>query len=118
MTRADVTAIFEARRRHLFGLGYRILGSRADAEDAVQDTFIKWQAADHAAIDAPAAWLTTLCTRHCIDMLRDAQRSRVDQGLFTPIFRRCVVIKKAVSKAQNADGVDPIKALQRRARPF
>lgn len=78
MTNADVTAIFEARRRHLFGLAYRILGSRADAEDAVQDTFIKWQATDHEAIDTPAAWLTTLCTRHCIDMLRDAQRSRVD----------------------------------------
>ncbi len=72
------TAVFEERRRHLFGLAYRILGSRADAEDAVQDVFIKWLAADHASIATPAAWLTTLCTRHCIDMLRDAQRSRVD----------------------------------------
>ncbi|MDW5442175.1 RNA polymerase sigma factor SigJ [Polaromonas sp. SM01] len=78
MPGADTTTIFEERRRHLFGLAYRILGSRADAEDAVQDTFLKWQGADHAAIDTPAAWLTTLCTRHCIDMLRDAQRSRVD----------------------------------------
>jgi RNA polymerase sigma factor (sigma-70 family) len=72
------TAVFEERRRHLFGLAYRILGSRADAEDAVQDIFIKWLAADHASIATPAAWLTTLCTRHCIDMLRDAQRSRVE----------------------------------------
>ncbi|MFI5444450.1 RNA polymerase sigma factor SigJ [Polaromonas sp. UC242_47] len=78
MSGADTTAIFEERRRHLFGLAYRILGSRADAEDAVQDTFLKWQGADHAAIETPAAWLTTLCTRHCIDLLRDAQRSRVD----------------------------------------
>ncbi|MES2189361.1 MAG: RNA polymerase sigma factor SigJ [Pseudomonadota bacterium] len=78
MTTAEVTAVFEERRRHLFGLAYRILGSRADAEDAVQDCFIKWQAADHSAIATPAAWLTTLCTRHCIDMLRSAQRSRVD----------------------------------------
>ncbi|MDI1274048.1 sigma-70 family RNA polymerase sigma factor [Polaromonas sp.] len=72
------TAVFEERRRHLFGLAYRILGSRADAEDAVHDVYIKWLGADHASIATPAAWLTTLCTRHCIDMLRDAQRSRVD----------------------------------------
>lgn len=78
MTSIDPTAVFEERRRHLFGLAYRILGSRADAEDAVQDIFIKWLAADHASIATPAAWLTAICTRHCIDMLRDAQRSRVD----------------------------------------
>jgi len=78
MATIDPAAVFEERRRHLFGLAYRILGSRADAEDAVQDVFIKWLAADHASIATPAAWLTTLCTRHCIDMLRDAQRSRVD----------------------------------------
>ena len=78
MATIDPAAVFEERRRHLFGLAYRILGSRADAEDAVQDVFIKWLATDHASIAMPAAWLTTLCTRHCIDMLRDAQRSRVD----------------------------------------
>ena len=78
MSSIDPTAVFEERRRHLFGLAYRILGSRADAEDAVQDVFIKWLAADHASIATPAAWLTTICTRHCIDMLREAQRSRVD----------------------------------------
>jgi RNA polymerase sigma factor (sigma-70 family) len=78
MPGSNLTTVFEARRRQLFGLAYRILGSRADAEDAVQDTFVKWQAADQTAMDTPAAWLTTVCTRHCIDMLRDAQRSRVD----------------------------------------
>lgn len=62
----------------LLGLAYRILGSRADAEDAVQDTYLKWQAADRAHIDNPSAWLTTTCTRRCIDMLRAAHRSRVD----------------------------------------
>lgn len=72
------TAAFEARRRYLFGLAYRILGSRADAQDAVQDTFLKWQDANQGAIATPAAWLTTTCTRHCIDLLRAAQRSRVD----------------------------------------
>lgn len=71
-------SLFEARRRFLNGLAYRILGSVAEAEDAVQDTFFKWSQADHAAIENPAAWLTTACTRRCIDMLRAARRARVD----------------------------------------
>jgi RNA polymerase sigma factor (sigma-70 family) len=62
----------------LMGLAYRMLGSRADAEDAVQDTFIKWQNADKCTIENCAAWLTAACTRRCIDLLRSAHRSRVD----------------------------------------
>ncbi|WP_085656566.1 RNA polymerase sigma factor SigJ [Pseudomonas sp. B11(2017)] len=74
----DSVATFQARRPFLLGLAYRILGSRAEAEDAVQELFIKWLEADRASIATPAAWLTTACTRHCIDALRSAQRSRVD----------------------------------------
>ena len=74
----QAAAVFESQRGLLTGLAYRILGSRADAEDAVQDTYLKWREADHAAIDNPAAWLTTLCTRRSIDLLRSAHRSRVD----------------------------------------
>ena len=70
MIRPDSAALFEERRRHLLGLAYRILGSLADAEDAVQETFLKWRGADVNAIDNPAAWLTTACTRHCLDLLK------------------------------------------------
>ena len=70
--------IFEQARPRLLGLAYRILGSRADAEDAVQDAFLKWQGADRDAIDNPNGWLTTVCTRRCIDMLQAAHRTRVD----------------------------------------
>lgn len=77
MDRRDDIAVFEQARPDLLGLAYRLLGSRADAEDAVQNTFLKWQAADRAAIATPAAWLTTACTRHCLDLLRNAHRSRV-----------------------------------------
>ena len=70
--------IFEEARPRLLGLAYRILGSRADAEDAVQDTFVKWQEADQKAIETPAAWLTTACTRRCLDLLKAAHRKRVD----------------------------------------
>jgi RNA polymerase sigma-70 factor (ECF subfamily) len=75
--RDDILA-FEAARPRLLGLAYRILGSRADAEDAVQDTFLKWRAADRGGIGNPAAWLTTACTRRSLDLLRAAHRTRVD----------------------------------------
>lgn len=71
------TDLFAAASPMLLGLAYRMLGSRADAEDAVQDTFLKWQHADQAAIENPTAWLTTACTRRCIDLLRSAHRTRV-----------------------------------------
>lgn len=77
MPRQNIT-VFETARPGLLGLAYRILGSRADAEDAVQDTFVKWSVADRATIINPAAWLTTACTRRCLDMLRAADRKRVD----------------------------------------
>ncbi|MBW8321422.1 MAG: RNA polymerase sigma factor SigJ [Rhizobium sp.] len=77
MTGQSISRAFEEARPRLLGLAYRILGSRADAEDAVQDTFLKWQAADRSEIGSPAAWLTTACTRRCLDLLRAAHRSRV-----------------------------------------
>lgn len=70
--------IFEQARPRLLGVAYRILGSRAEAEDTVQDTFLRWQEADISTIESPGAWLTTACTRRAIDMLRAAHRSRVD----------------------------------------
>ncbi|MFD3922781.1 sigma-70 family RNA polymerase sigma factor [Streptomyces sp. NPDC058595] len=71
----DSTAIdrFEAGRGRLASLAYRLLGSAADAEDAVQDTFIRWQAADRERIQVPEAWLTKVVTNLCLDRLRSAQ---------------------------------------------
>jgi RNA polymerase sigma factor (sigma-70 family) len=69
---------FEEARPTLLGLAYRILGSRADAEDVVQDCFLRWREADRAAIAVPASWLTTVCTRRCLDLLRAAYRTRLE----------------------------------------
>lgn len=69
---------FEEQRPLLLGLAYRMLGSRADAEDAVQDTYLRWREAEVAEIENPAGWLTTVCTRRCLDLLKAAHRSRVD----------------------------------------
>ncbi|MBB5206871.1 RNA polymerase sigma factor SigJ [Chiayiivirga flava] len=74
----DAVDRFEAARPMLLGLAYRLLGSRADAEDAVQDTFLKWQSNERDGVENAQAWLTTVCTRHCLDLLRAADRARVD----------------------------------------
>ncbi|MEV8020880.1 sigma-70 family RNA polymerase sigma factor [Streptomyces sp. NPDC086554] len=71
----DIAAVdrFEASRGRLASLAYRLLGSAADAEDAVQDTFLRWQAADREQVEVPEAWLTKVVTNLCIDRLRSAQ---------------------------------------------
>lgn len=68
---------FEEVRPQLLGLAYRMLGSMADAEDAVQDTFIRWQAKTGMEIQNPDAWLTTVCTNRCLDLLKSAHKKRV-----------------------------------------
>jgi RNA polymerase sigma-70 factor (ECF subfamily) len=67
-------ALFEQLRPRLTALSRRIVGSRADAEDIVQDCFLKWRSADRAALQTPAAWLTTVVQHQSIARLR--QRSR------------------------------------------
>ena len=78
MLNSDDTQTFEAARPTLLGLAYRILGVRADAEDAVQDTFLRWAEAERREIEKPISWMTTICTRRCLDLLRSAHRSRVN----------------------------------------
>ncbi|MEV4245849.1 sigma-70 family RNA polymerase sigma factor [Streptosporangium canum] len=70
------TSRFEASRNRLASLAYRLLGSAADAEDAVQDAFLHWQAADRQRIKVPEAWLTKVVTNLCLDRLRSAQVRR------------------------------------------
>ncbi|UGQ11630.1 sigma-70 family RNA polymerase sigma factor [Yinghuangia sp. ASG 101] len=70
------TGRFEAGRNRLASLAYRLLGSAADAEDAVQDAFLHWQAADRRRIKVPEAWLTKVVTNLCLDRLRSAQARR------------------------------------------
>jgi RNA polymerase sigma-70 factor (ECF subfamily) len=69
-------AAFEPERKRLTHVAYRMLGRWSEAEDAVQDAFLRWQAADHASIATPAAWLTTVIVRLCLDRMRRAKASR------------------------------------------
>jgi RNA polymerase sigma-70 factor, ECF subfamily len=67
---------FEAHRRHLLGLAYRMLGSLAEAEDAVQEAYLRWHATDRAQVANPRAFLSTVVTRLCLDHLKSAQAQR------------------------------------------
>ncbi|MEV0338256.1 sigma-70 family RNA polymerase sigma factor [Nocardia sp. NPDC050713] len=69
-------ARFEASRNRLASLAYRLLGSAADAEDTVQDAFLRWQAADREYVEVPEAWLTKIVTNLAIDRLRSAKVRR------------------------------------------
>jgi RNA polymerase sigma-70 factor (ECF subfamily) len=69
-------ARFEASRNRLASLAYRLLGSAADAEDTVQDAFLRWQAADPENVEVPEAWLTKIVTNLALDRLRSAQVRR------------------------------------------
>ncbi|GAA3155421.1 RNA polymerase sigma factor SigJ [Planomonospora alba] len=67
-------SVFEKQRPRLFGLAYRLLGSATEAEDLVQETFLRWSRA--GPVDVPAAWLTKVITNLCLNQLASARRQR------------------------------------------
>jgi RNA polymerase sigma-70 factor, ECF subfamily len=68
--------IFKRHRARLFGIAYRMLGTHAEAEDILQEAYIKWHQADAESIETPEAWLVTIVTRLSIDRLRKASNAR------------------------------------------
>ncbi|NJC69265.1 RNA polymerase sigma factor SigJ [Planosporangium thailandense] len=82
---------FDAHRAHLEAVAYRLLGSRAEAEDAVQEAWLRYAAADRSDIADLRGWLTTVTTRICLDVLRSARVRReayVGSWLPEPIVTR------------------------------
>ena len=75
-TMTNPAASFEPYRRRLLGLAYRMLGSMADAEDAVQETYLRWHGVDRNHVSDPRAFLMTTTTRICLDMLTSARARR------------------------------------------
>ncbi|WP_164073950.1 RNA polymerase sigma-70 factor [Stenotrophomonas maltophilia] len=73
----NTESAFQTHRPRLMALAYRLLGSRSDAEDVVQDAWLRWSGADPAAVRDPEAWLVTTTTRLGLDRLRAARRERV-----------------------------------------
>src|SRR5512133_2954307 len=74
--REDAAASFEPLRPKLMRVAYRMLGSVADAEDVLQEAFIRWMGADRSGVREPEAFLRRTVTRLCLDQLKSAQRRR------------------------------------------
>jgi RNA polymerase sigma-70 factor (ECF subfamily) len=70
------TDVFERERPRLIGLAYRMLGTVTDAEDVVQDAWLRWQTVRLDQLERPEAWLTTVTTRVALDHLRSTRRRR------------------------------------------
>lgn len=93
-----LAASFEADRRHLRRVAYRMLGSASEAEDAVQEAWLRLSRADTSAVGNLSGWLTTVVARVCLDMLR-ARKSRREEPLDLPVAETL------------ADGNDPEREL-------
>jgi len=72
----DPSASFEPHRRRLLGLAYRMLGSMAEAEDAVQEAYLRWHDVDREHVENARAFLMTTTTRICLDVLKSARVQR------------------------------------------
>jgi RNA polymerase sigma-70 factor (ECF subfamily) len=93
--------IFDRHRPRLFGLAYRMLGTRDDAEDVLQDAYIRWHNADVASIETPEAWLVTTATRLSIDRLRKASTQR--ETYIGPWLPEPIMISNAPSPHDDAE---------------
>lgn len=113
---AGAQELFERERPRLLALAYRMTGTPDDADDVVQDTWLRWQRSDRAAIDTPEAWLTTVTTRLAIDRLTSARARRevyVGPWLPEPLGPEQVGRSLAATRPGSAasaaatDGADP-----------
>ncbi len=106
MTNAT-TAGFEAHRPYLTRLAYRMLGSLSDAEDVVQDAWLRWHDSARDTIANPRAWLGRVVTRLCLDLMKSARRRRetyVGAWLPEPLIEE-------IGAADSEDGLDVPYAL-------
>jgi len=114
-------ASFEPYRRRLLGLAYRMLGSMADAEDAVQETYLRWHAADRDRVLDPRAFLMTTTTRICLDVLTSARARReeyvgpwlpepvVDTGALAPDSRTELAEDLSIALLLTLDRLSPLE---------
>ncbi len=72
----DSLETYEEYRPFLFGIAYRMLGSVSDADDILQEAFLRWHGTDRELIELPRAWLSTVVTRLCINQLNSARVQR------------------------------------------
>lgn len=103
---ATPTDVFAVHRARLFGIAYRLLGSVAEAEDVLQESWVAWQRVDHASIEEPAAYLTTVVTRRSLDVLRSARVRR--ERYVGPWLPEPLLGGGAAATGASADAADPV----------
>ncbi|MYY05068.1 MULTISPECIES: RNA polymerase sigma factor SigJ [unclassified Streptomyces] len=111
---------FEAARPRLEAIAYRLLGSASEAEDAVQDTFLRWQAADTGRIEVPEAWLTKVLTNLCLNQLTSARARRetyVGQWLPEPLLAGDAMLGPADTAEQRESVSYAVLTLMERLAP-
>ena len=113
----DPALSFEPHRRRLLGLAYRMLGSLAEAEDAVQDAYLRWHAVDRDEVKDSRAFLTTATTRICLDVLRSARARReeyVGPWLPEPVVDTSALAPDAQTELAEDLSIALLLALERR----
>ncbi|WP_405584232.1 RNA polymerase sigma factor SigJ [Streptomyces sp. NBC_01092] len=119
LTMSDVDR-FEASRPRLEAIAYRLLGSASEAEDAVQETFLRWQAADVDRVEVPEAWLTKVLTNLCLNQLTSARVRRetyVGQWLPEPLLAGDPMLGPADTVEQRESVSYAVLALLERLSP-
>ncbi|MFD7166333.1 RNA polymerase sigma-70 factor [Streptomyces violascens] len=119
LTMGDVDR-FEAARPRLEAIAYRMLGSAGEAEDAVQETFLRWQAGDIGRIEVPEAWLTKVLTNLCLNQLTSARARRetyVGQWLPEPLLEGDPMLGPADTVEQRESVSYAVLALLERLSP-
>jgi RNA polymerase sigma-70 factor, ECF subfamily len=113
---ADAAASFDPLRPILQRVAYRMLGSVADAEDVVQDAFLRWMATDRAEVREPAAFLRRTVTRLCLDHLKSAQHQR--ETYIGPWLPEPVVAPMVDGEEQEDDVTLPLLMALERLSPL
>ncbi|MCD6073580.1 MAG: polymerase sigma factor SigJ [Rhodospirillales bacterium] len=112
----DTARTFESHRRHLMGVAYRMLGSVSEAEDAVQEAYIRWHRTDRDTVQNAQAFLTRIVTRLCLDQLKSARRKRetyVGPWLPEPVLDSADYAAEAKNDYANDMSVALMLALER-----
>ncbi|HEY6729381.1 MAG TPA: sigma-70 family RNA polymerase sigma factor [Polyangiaceae bacterium] len=112
----DEVSVFEQQRAYLRGLAYRMTGSLADAEDVVQEAYLRWNGTDTGSVREPRAFLATLVTRLCLDQLKSARARRetyVGPWLPEPVLDTQELTAEAMTELAQDVSVALMLALER-----
>ncbi|HLJ33249.1 MAG TPA: sigma factor, partial [Ktedonobacteraceae bacterium] len=102
-----LTEQFEANRSHLQAVAYRMLGSLAEADDAVQESWLRLSRSDTSEVENLGGWLTTVVARICLDMLR-SRTSRREESLEASVAEQGTSPEGGVDPEQEAILADSV----------